>query len=98
MAMTDYAKAAAEIADNQRAALALVRAMRSESYEDAAILLQAANDKASACHVMIILAKIIASKVDEEWVDRKLEECNEMDLCGVFESFVRTRECREPED
>ena len=96
--MTDYAKAAAEIADNQRAALALVRAMRNESYDDAAILLQATCDKGSACHVMIILAKIIASKVDEEWVDRKLEECNEMDLCGVFESFVRTRECREPED
>jgi hypothetical protein len=36
--------------------------------------------------------------VDEEWVDRKLEECNKMDLCGVFERFVQTRECREPED
>lgn len=96
--MTDYAKAAAEIADNQRAALALVRAMRDESYDDAAILLQATCDKGSARHVMITLAKIIACKVDEEWVDRKLDECNEMDLCGAFERFVQTRGCREPED
>ena len=96
--MTDYVKAAAEIADNQRAALALVRAMRAENYDDAAILLQDTSDKGSACHMMIVLAKIVATKVDDEWVDRKLEECNEMDLCGVFESFVRTRECKEPED
>ena len=96
--MTDYAKAAADIADNQRAALALVRAMRNESYGDAATLLQATCDKGSAHHVMITLAKIVASKVDEEWVDRKLEECNEMDLCGVFERFVRARECKEPGD
>ena len=96
--MTDYTKAAADIADNQRAALALVRAMRNESYDDAAILLQATCDKGSACHVMITLAKIIAGTVDEEWVDRKLNECNEMDLSGVFERLVRTRECRGPED
>ena len=34
----------------------------------------------------------------EEWVDRKLGECNEMDLSGVFERFVRTRECKGQED
>ncbi len=96
--MTDYAKAAADIADNQRAALALVRAMRNERYEDAATLLQATCDKGSACHVMITLAKLIASTVDEEWVDRKLGECNERDLSGVFERFVRTRECKGQED
>ncbi len=96
--MTDYAKAAAEIADTQRTALALVRTMRDECYDDAAILLQATCDKGSACQVMITLAKIIASKVDEKWVNRKLEECNEMDLRGVFERFVRTRQCREQED
>jgi hypothetical protein len=96
--MTDYARAAAYIADNQRAALALVRAMRNESYGDAAILLQATCDKGSARHVMITLAKLVASNVDEQWVDRKLEECNEMDLSGVFERFVRTRECKEQED
>jgi hypothetical protein len=96
--MTDYAKAAADIADNQRAALALVRAMRDESYDDAATLLQITCDMGSACYVMITLAKIIASNVDKQWVNRKLEECNEMDLSGVFERFVRTRECREQED
>ena len=72
--------------------------MRSESYHEAAILLQATCDKGSARHVMITLAKIIANTVDNEWVDRKLHECNQMDLNGVFERFVRTRECREPED
>jgi len=96
--MTDYAKAAAEIADNQRAALALVRAMRSERYDEAAILLQATCDKGSARHVMITLAKIVASSVDSKWVDRKLDECNQMDVNGVFEHFVRTRECRGPAD
>ena len=96
--MTDYAKAAADIADNQRAALALVRAMHNESYEDAATLLQATCDKGSAGHVMITLAKFIASNVDEQWVDRKLGECNEMDLSGLFERFVRTRECKGQED
>ena len=47
---------------------------------------------------MITLAKLIASTVDEQWVDRKLGECNEMDLSGVFERFVRTRECKGQED
>ena len=95
--MTDYAKAAADIADNQRAALALVRAMCNESYDDAATLLQATSEKGSACHVMITLAKLVAINVDEGWVDRKLQECNEMDLRGIFERFARTRGCGEPE-
>ena len=96
--MTDYAKAAADIADNQRAALALVRAIYDECYDDALILLQAICDTGSACQVMVTLAKITAAGVDEGWVTRKLDECNEMDLGGVFERFLRTQQCAEPED
>jgi hypothetical protein len=96
--MTDYAKKAAVIADNQRAALALIRAMRDESYDDAVLLLEATSDKGSAYDVMITLAKFIASNVDERWLDRKLDECNEMDLGGAFERFLRTRGCSDLED
>ncbi len=96
--MTDYAKKAAGVADDQRAALALIRAVRNESYDDAVLLLQATRDQQSAYHVMITLAKYVANNVDEEWLDRKLEECNEMDLGGAFERFLRTRGCSDPED